>query len=105
MLTWLILIVISLMLFLILGKVTGSDEHGYKTDDDERKKHIKQQAIVSSWIILLVFFVVNFANDFFDFSDIRLNDVPMVYPELLYLLIAIISYCIFYVMHRKRLGG
>lgn len=105
MLTWLILIVISLMLFLILGKVTGSDEHGYKTDDDERKKHIKQQAIVSSWIILLVFFVVNFAIDFFDFSDIRLNDVPMVYPELLYLLIAIISYCIFYVMHRKRLGG
>lgn len=105
MLTWLILIVISLMLFLILGKVTGSDEHGYKTDDDERKKHIKQQAIVSSWIILLVFFVVNFAIDFFDFSDIRLNDVPMVYPELLYLLIAIISYGIFYVMHRKRLGG
>lgn len=105
MLTWLILIVISLMLFLILGKVTGSDEHGYKTDDDEQKKHIKQQAIVSSWIILLVFFVVNFAIDFFDFSDIRLNDVPMVYPELLYLLIAIISYCIFYVMHRKRLGG
>ena len=105
MLTWLILIVISLMLFLILGKITGSEEHGYKTDDDERKKHIKQQAIVSSWIILLVFFVINFAIDFFNLNDIRLNDVSMVYPELLYLLIAIISYCIFYMMHRKRLGG
>ncbi|WP_239457226.1 hypothetical protein [Planococcus versutus] len=104
-LSWLVIIVVSLLLFLILGKITGSEEHGYKTNDDERKKHIKQQAIVSSWIMLLVFFVINFFNDFFNLSDIRLDNVPLIYPELLYLLIAVSSYFIFYVMYRKRLGG
>ncbi|EGA90202.1 hypothetical protein GPDM_06640 [Planococcus donghaensis MPA1U2] len=105
MLSWLVIIVLSLLLFLILGKVTGSEEHGYNTNDDERKKHIKHQAIVSSWVMLLIFFVINFVNDFFNLSDVRLNNVSLIYPELLYFLIAVISYLIFYVMYRKRLGG
>lgn len=105
MLSWLVVLGVSLVLFLILGKVTGSEEHGYKTNDDERKRHIKHQAIVSSWIILVAFFVINFFIDFFNLSDMRLNSVPLIYPELLYLLIAISSYFIFYVMYRKRLGG
>lgn len=105
MLSWLVIIVVSLVLFLILGKVTGSEEHGYKTNDDERKKHIKHQAIVSSWIMLLAFFVINFFIDFFNLSDMRLNSVSLIYPELLYLFIAVLSYFIFYVMYRQRLGG
>lgn len=105
MLSWLVVLGVSLVLFLILGKVTGSEEHGYKTNDDERKKQIKHQAIVSSWIMLVAFFVINFFIDFFNLSDMRLNSMPLIYPELLYLLIAISSYFIFYVMYRKRLGG
>ena len=105
-LPWLIVVGVSFVFFLVLGKVTGSEEHGYKTnDDDERKKHIKQQAIIKSWILLLVFFVINFINDFFNLSDLRLNNSPLVYPELLYFLIAVISYCTFYVIYRKRLGS
>ncbi|RNF39376.1 hypothetical protein [Planococcus salinus] len=105
MVSWLVAIGVSFLLFLVLGKITGSEEHGYKTNDDERKKHMKQQAIIRSWIILLVFFAVNFINDFFNLSDMRLTNSPLLYPELLYLLIAGISYCIFYVIYRKRLGG
>lgn len=99
---WLVGLTLGILLFFILGWVTGSEEWGYKTNDDERKKYIKQKSIVNSWVILLTLLLINFIFDVFNLRDERLDNVPFVYPELLYLIIAVISYFVFYVIHSRR---
>lgn len=95
---------IGIIAFFIIGWVTGTNEYGgVKTKDDERSKVIKQKAIISSWLLLLLFFMVNVVFDLFDLRDERLALVPFVYPELLYLLIAIISYFVYYWIYSRRM--
>ncbi|WP_229194004.1 hypothetical protein [Bacillus cereus] len=102
---WIIPFLVGLIIFFIIGWVTGTDEYGgVKTKDDERSQLIKQKAIVSSWLLLLGFFVINFIFDFFHLNDERLALVQFKYPELLYLLIAILSYFVYYWMYSRRMS-
>ncbi|HDX9590518.1 TPA: hypothetical protein ROX98_003560 [Bacillus pseudomycoides] len=102
---WVIPFLVGLTIFFIIGWVTGTDEYGgVKTKDDERSQLIKQKAIVSSWLLLLGFFVINFIFDFFHLNDERLALVQLKYPELLYLLIAMLSYFVYYWMYSRRMS-
>lgn len=102
---WIVSLVIGLVIFFIIGWVTGTEEYGgIKTKDDERLQLIKQKSIVSSWLMLLGIFVVNFVFDFFHLSDKRLADVQFQNPELLYLLIAILSYVVFFWIYSRRMS-
>jgi hypothetical protein len=99
-------LLVGLIIFFIIGWATGTDEYGgVKTKDDERSQLIKQKAIVSSWLLLLMFFIINFVFDFFNLNDERLSLVPFVYPELLYLLIAVISYFVYYWIYSRRMSS
>ncbi|MCM3737805.1 hypothetical protein M3215_18940 [Bacillus cytotoxicus] len=102
---WVIPFLVGLIIFFIIGWVTGTDEYsGVKTKDDERSQLIKQKAIVSSWLLLLGFFVINFIFDFLHLNDERLALVQFKYPELLYLLIAMLSYFVYYWMYSRRMS-
>ena len=97
---------VGLVIFFIIGWVTGTDEYGgVKTKDDERSQLIKQKAIVSSWLLLLGFFVINVIFHFFHLNDERLALVQFKYPELLYLLIAMLSYFVYYWMYSRRMSA
>ncbi len=97
---------IGLIIFFIIGWVTGTNEYGgVETKDDERSQLIKQKAIVSSWLLLLMFLIISFVFDFFNLNDERLALVPFVYPELLYLLIAVISYFVYYWIYSRRMSS
>lgn len=99
-------LLVGLIIFIIIGWVTGTDEYGgVKTKDDERSQLIKQKAIVSSWLLLLMFFVINFVFDLFNLNDERLALILFVYPELLYLLIAVISYFVYYWIYSRRMSS
>ena len=52
-----------------------------------------------------MFFVINFVFDLFNLNDERLALVPFVYPELLYLLIAVISYFVYYWIYSRRMSS
>lgn len=99
-------LLIGLIIFFIIGWVTGTNEYGgVETKDDERSQLIKQKAIVSSWLLLLMFLIISFVFDFFNLHDERLELVPFVYPELLYLLIAVISYFVYYWIYSRRMSS
>lgn len=105
-LTWFVPFITGLIIFLIIGWFPGTDEYGgLKPKVDERVQMIKQKAIVSSWLLLLVFFVIHSVFKFFELQDKRLALIPNKYPELLYLLIAIVSYCIYYWIYRRRMSS
>lgn len=102
----LLLYIVALSIFFVTGWLTRSDEYGVSSKKDEaRSQLIKYKAIVSSWVLLISFFVINFVFDFFNLNDERLAILPFKYPELLYLFIAIISYFIFYWIYRRKMSA
>lgn len=102
---WVIPFIFGLSMFFISGWVSGTDEYGgVKTKGDERSKLIKQKAIVSSWLLLLGFLFINFISNLLNLYDERLALVPFKYPELLYLLIAVLSYFVYYWMYSRRMS-
>lgn len=107
MLHWIIALLCGIVLFLVIGWFTGdSDEFGgVDTKDDERSKMIKQKAIVSSWVLLLIILITGFVFDFFNLNDPRLANIELAYPELLYLLVAVSSYFIYYWIYSRRLSS
>lgn len=100
---WVVPFLIGIILFWVIGWLTGDKD--YDAKDDERSEFIKQKAIVRSWVLLIMFFIINFVFDFFNLTDERLALVPFVYPELFYLLIAIISYFVYYWIYSKRMSS
>lgn len=89
------------MLF-IVGWITGNKEYGgVKTKDDERSRLIKQKAIVSSWVLLLMFLFINFVFSFLKFNRV----IPKLeYPEVFYLLLSVGSYFVYYWIYNRRLS-
>lgn len=97
---------VGLIIFFVIGWVTGTDEYGgVEAKDDERLQLIKQKAIVRSWLLLLIFFIINFIFDFFKLNDGRLALIQFKYPELFYLLFAVISYFAYYWIYSRRMSG
>lgn len=102
---WFIPFLVGLAIFFIIGWLTGSEEYGGAvTKDDERVQLIKQKAIVSSWLLLIGFFIINIVFEFLNLNDERLALVPFKYPELLYLLVALVSYFVYYWMYNRRMS-
>ncbi|TFJ93129.1 hypothetical protein [Lentibacillus salicampi] len=103
---WIVPFLVGIAIFFIIGWFTGSDEYGgIKTKDDERSQFIKQKAIVSSWILLLVFFVINFIFDLFDLNNEHLAMIQFQYPELFYLLFSVGSYFVYYWIYNRRMSS
>ncbi|MGM7634662.1 hypothetical protein [Bacillus sp. Hm123] len=100
-----IYLLVPIVWVLIISWFTGRKEYMFQSNDDERKQHIKQKAIVQSWTALILFFLTNFFIDFFHLHDERLDEVPFVFPELLYLLIALFSYFIFFFINNKKMSA
>ncbi|SET16307.1 hypothetical protein SAMN05421676_10389 [Salinibacillus kushneri] len=101
----LIYIVIPILWMLIIGWFTGSKAFFFGPKDDERKQSIKQKTIIQSWATLFLFLLTNFLFDLFDLRDARLDQVEFVYPELLYLLILVLSYVVFYWINTKKMSA
>lgn len=99
------LLVIPVIWMLIIGWLTGSKEFFFGPEDDERKQSIKQKAVLQSWATLFLFLLTNFLWDIFDLKDARLEHVEFVYPELVYLIILVLSYFVFYFIHTKKMSA
>lgn len=100
---WILTPFVSLILFVLIGWMTGDKAYGAK--DDERAYNIKQKSIVGSWLLLLILFVVNFIFNFFNLRPEQLNARPLPYPELFYLTIAIIGYLVYYWIYSKKMSS
>ncbi|WP_100332624.1 hypothetical protein [Bacillus xiapuensis] len=98
-------IVIPIMWILIVGWLTGSSEFLFGPKDDERMKTIKQKAVIQSWATLFLFLLTNFLFDLFDLKDARLDQVEFVYPELIYIIILVLSYFVFYWINTKKMSA
>lgn len=101
---WGVSLIFGLVMFFVLGLLTGNNKWGYDTKDDERKRYIKQRSIMNSWILLLIFLSSNFVNDILVLNNEQLAAFPIKYPELLYLIVAVLSYFISYVIYSKRIS-
>jgi|SRR5699024_4793556 len=94
---------VGLTLVFIVGWATGDDAYsGVKTNDDERSQFIKQKAIVSSWVLLLMFLFINFVFNLFNINRVIPN---FSYPELFYLLLLFGSYFVYYWIYNRRLSS
>lgn len=99
-------LIVGVLIYFIFGWVTGTEEYGgVNTKDDERSQLIKHKAIVSSWLLLLLFFIVNFTFDFFNLNNGRLAQVEFAYPSLFYLLVAVVSYFVYYWIYSLRMSS
>ncbi|ALC83716.1 MULTISPECIES: hypothetical protein [Bacillus] len=101
----LLFFLIPLLSIAITAWCTGSKEYGFGPNDDERKQKIKQKSVVQSWSALVLFFITNFLIDLFHLRDERLQDIPFLYPELLYLIILITSYFLFYIINTRKMSA
>ncbi|SMH28884.1 hypothetical protein SAMN04488700_0996 [Carnobacterium iners] len=103
---WIVTFAVGLIMFFVIGWLTGNNEYGVTSKkDDERSQLIKHKAIVSSWLLLIMFFIINFVFNFFNLNDERLAMVEFNYPELFYLLIAIVSYFIYYWIYSRKMSS
>ena len=101
---WIVAFAVGLILFFVIGRLTGDNDYGVTSKkDDERSQFIKHKAIVSSWLLLIIFFIINFVFNFFNLNNERLAMVGSNYPELFYLLIAIASYYIYYWIYSRKM--
>lgn len=97
--------IVPILWLLIVSWFTGSKDYVFKTNDDERQQQIKQKAVVQSWATLILLFLTNFLLDVFQLRDERLADVPFVFPELLYLLVAVMSYFVFFMINTRKMSA
>lgn len=101
---WIVALLAGLIIFFIIGRFTGTEEYGgINTKDDERSRFIKQKAIVSSWVLLLMLLFINFVFDFFNLNQRGIKQLE--YPELLYLLVLVVSYFVYYLIYSRRLSS
>ncbi len=87
-----------------IGWITGKKEYPVGPNDDERKKMIKDRSMIQSWLTLLLFLLTNFLFDRFNINE----DVPSLSSanlELFYLIVALISYFIFYLINSRKLSA
>lgn len=98
-------LIIPVIWLFIVSWFTGSKDYVFQTNDDERKHKIKQIAIVQSWATLILFFITNFLLNFFHMNDKRLDNVPLVYPELGYIVVAVVSYFIFFIINNRKMSA
>ncbi|PBB06278.1 hypothetical protein CKW00_04410 [Salimicrobium humidisoli] len=99
-----IIVFAGLVIFFTSGWFTGTDEFGgVNTKDSERLKIIKQKAIVSSWILLVMVFFLSSVFEFLQLNNRGWSLFGSVKPELLYLLVAVVSYFVYYWMYKRRI--
>lgn len=104
--TWGIPALVALILFLGVGKFTGTEEYGgVNTKDDERSQLIKQKAIVGSWIFMLGVSVIGIIFDFFDITQGPLKENRLDHPSLFYLIILVGSYFVYYWIYSRRMSS
>lgn len=103
---WIVTLAVGVIMFFINGWLTGNNEYGITSKkNDERSQLIKHKAIVSSWLLLMMFFIIDFIFNFFNLDNNRLAMVEFNYPELFYLLIAIVSYYIYYWIYSRKMSS
>lgn len=103
---WIVTVAVGVIMFFINGWLTGNNKYGITSKkDDERSQLIKHKTIVSSWLLLMIFFIINFIFNFFNLDNDRLAMVEFNYPELFYLLIAIVSYFIYYWIYSRKMSS
>ncbi|MFC0090218.1 hypothetical protein ACFFJI_04915 [Allobacillus sp. GCM10007491] len=98
---WVVIFLVGLILFWVIGWLTGDKTYGAK--DDERSELIKHKAIVGSWTFIFAVFIINIIFDFFNLRTGPLKSFGQ--PELFYLIVLIGSYIVFYIINRRRLSS
>ncbi|WP_037562592.1 hypothetical protein [Sporolactobacillus terrae] len=93
-LEWSVYAFLGIIMFFVIDWVTGDGSVFSGRNQDERTQMIKKKSIVSSWLVLLLLFVSNFARHAFHLGPIL--DKPLRNPEGFYLAAALLSYFIFY---------
>ncbi|WP_339213904.1 hypothetical protein [Ornithinibacillus sp. FSL M8-0202] len=99
------LVIIPIVFIVMIGFFTGNKDSFVGPHDDERKKAIKQKSIVQSWTTILLFLLTNFLLDLFNLHDERLSDASFVFPELLYIIILVVSYFIFLFINNRKMSA
>ncbi|MFQ3545017.1 hypothetical protein Q7A53_13120 [Halobacillus rhizosphaerae] len=98
-------LIVPIVWLVIVGWLSGSKEFIFKPKEDERKEWIKQRAVIQSWATLILFMLSNFLFDYFNVGDPRLDGIKTQYPELFYLAVLLLSYCVFYIINGRKVSA
>ncbi|TGA97857.1 hypothetical protein E4665_10690 [Sporolactobacillus shoreae] len=93
---------VGVILFFANDWLTGDGLIFSGRDADERKRAIKYKSIVGSWTAVLALLIVDFLQDFFRLRS-PLHYPPIKYPELFYLILAVVCYFIFYIINSRKM--
>jgi hypothetical protein len=100
-LEWGVYLILGLIMFFVIDWVTGDGLVFSGRNQDERKQMIKRKSIVSSWLALLILFVANFVRDYFHLGAV--SELPLKHPEGFYLIVALVSFFIFYAFNSWKM--
>lgn len=98
---WGVMLVLGIIMFFVIDWVTGEGLIFSGRNQDERKQMIKRKSIVSSWLALLILFVANFVRDYFHLGPV--STLPLKYPEGFYLIVALVSFFVFYAFNSWKM--
>ncbi|WP_270181135.1 hypothetical protein [Alkalihalobacillus sp. CinArs1] len=101
---FLVITIAVVFVVLTIGLITGKKEFGVGPNDDERKRAIKNKSITQSWMTLVLFLLINFLTDLFNVNK-EVAELSSANLELFYIVIAILSYLLFYVINSKKMSA
>ncbi|WP_175990136.1 hypothetical protein [Bacillus sp. Marseille-Q1617] len=100
----LVQLIVILLWIVSIGWITGKKSYPIGPNDDERKRSIKSKSIIQSWTTLLLFLVTNYLFGVFNVNEpeVSMSDTNL---ELFYIILALITYFIFYLINSKKMSA
>lgn len=99
---WFIYAILGIFFVLISDWLSGNGLFFSGQNADERKKAIKQKAIVQSWLSLILLFAIDIMqNHFFTDSRYSFN----VYYPIFYIIMAFLTFFIFFIYNSIKMSA
>ncbi|QWC22533.1 hypothetical protein KJK41_20135 [Bacillus haikouensis] len=97
-------LIVILLWIVSIGWITGKKSYPIGPNDDERKRSIKSKSIIQSWTTLLLFLVTNYLFGVFNINE-PAGSISETNLELFYIILALITYFIFYLVNSKKMSA
>jgi hypothetical protein len=100
----LVQLIVILLWIVSIGWITGKKSYPIGPNDDERKQSIKSKSIIQSWTTLLLFLVTNYLFGVFNVNEPS-GSISSTNLELFYIILALVTYFIFYFVNSKKMSA
>jgi hypothetical protein len=97
-------LIVILLWVVSIGWITGKKSYPIGPNDDDRKRSIKSKSIIQSWTTLLLFLVTNYLFGVFKVNE-SVGNIESTNLELFYIILALVTYFIFYVVNSRKMSA